>query len=67
MAANAKSVLFGNFQNYFIRDIAPSMQMMVLRERYADYLQVGYIAFLRSDGNLISAASPIVVYSNSAT
>lgn len=66
MAAGAKSVLYGNFDNYIIRDVL-GMQMMVLRERYADYLQVGYIAFMRSDGKLISAAQPIKYYANAAT
>lgn len=66
MAASAKSILFGNFQNYIIRDVI-GVQMMVLRERFADYLQVGYIAFQRSDGRLVSAASPIKYYANSAT
>lgn len=66
MAANAKSILFGNFQNYLIRDTL-EMQWLVLRELYAANLQVGYIAFMRSDGNLISAAQPIKYYANSAT
>lgn len=66
MAANAKSILFGNFTNYIIRD-ALDMQWLVLRERYADLLQVAYIAFMRSDGNLVSAAQPIKYYANSAT
>jgi HK97 family phage major capsid protein len=66
MAANAKSILFGNFNNYIIRDTL-DVQMLVLRERYADFLQVGYIAFCRSDGRLVSAANPIVWYQNSAT
>jgi HK97 family phage major capsid protein len=66
MAANAKSVLFGNFQNYIIRDVL-GMQMMVLRERFADSLQVAWLAFMRSDGKLISAGSPIKYFANSAT
>lgn len=66
MAANAKSILFGNFNNYLIRDTL-EMQWLVLRELYAANLQVGYIAFMRSDGNLISAAAPIKYYANSAT
>lgn len=66
MAANAISLAFGNFQNYIIRDIL-GMQMMVLRERYADYLQVGYIAFCRTDGRLVTAAAPIKTFKNSAT
>lgn len=66
MAANAKSVLFGNFSNYIIRDVL-GMQMLVLRERFADSLQVAWLAFMRTDGKLISAASPIKYYANSAT
>ena len=66
MAANAKSVLFGNFSNYYIRDVRGA-QMLVLRERFADFLQVGYVAYMRSDGRLISAASPVKYYANSAT
>lgn len=66
MAANAKSILFGNFSNYIVRDVV-GVEMVVLRERFADYLQVGYIAFQRSDGKLVSAASPIKYYANSAT
>jgi HK97 family phage major capsid protein len=66
MAANAKSVLFGNFSTYKVRDIL-GMQMMRLVERYADLLQVGYLSFMRTDGRLISAATPIAYYANSAT
>lgn len=66
MAASAKSILFGNFDNYIIRDTL-GMQMMVLRERYADLLQVAWIAYMRSDGRLVSAASPVKYYQNSAT
>lgn len=67
MAANAKSILFGDFANYFIRDV---MDITVLRlvERYADYGQVGFLAFARHDGNLIDAGQhPIAYYANSAT
>jgi HK97 family phage major capsid protein len=66
MGVNAKSILFGDFSNYIIRDTL-GLQMMVLRERYADLLQVAWIAYMRSDGNLVSAASPIKYYQNSAT
>jgi HK97 family phage major capsid protein len=67
MAANAKSILFGNMKSYIIRDVTTSLQLMVLRERYADFLQVGFISWMRSDGNLVSAASPVAYYQNSAT
>ena len=66
MAANAKSILFGDFSNYIIRDTL-GLQMMVLRERYADLLQVAWIAYMRSDGKLVSGAAPIKYYANSAS
>ena len=67
MAANAKSILFGDFSNYFIRD-ALDVQLIRLDERYADTLEVGFIAFQRTDGNLINAGTnPIKYFQNSAT
>jgi HK97 family phage major capsid protein len=50
MAASAKSILFGDFfAGYLIRDVQ-DVQMLRLAERYADYLQVGFLAFARTDG-----------------
>lgn len=67
MAANAKSILFGDFSNYFIRDVL-GIQLLRLEERYADFLQVGFLAFSRHDGVLADAgAGPIRFYQNSAT
>jgi len=49
-AANAKSILFGDFkQAYVIRDVA-GFQLLRLDERYADFLQVGFLGFARADG-----------------
>lgn len=67
MAANAKSVLFGDFSNYFIRDV---MDIALVRfgEKYMDAAQVGFVAFSRADGRLINAGTnPIKYYANSAT
>jgi HK97 family phage major capsid protein len=51
-AANAKSVLFGDIREaYVIRDVS-DLAVMRLTERYADFLQVGFFAFQRSDGTL---------------
>jgi HK97 family phage major capsid protein len=67
MAANAKSILFGDFSTYMIRDVL-GVQVMRLAERYADYLQVGFLAFNRCDGNLLDAGThPIKYFANSAT
>lgn len=50
VAVDAKTVLFGNFRaGFVIRDVN-DVSLLRLAERYADYLQVGFLAFLRSDG-----------------
>ena len=68
MAANANSILFGDMSAYKIRKVAGDIQLLRLVERYAEYLQVGLIAFVRRDGNLIDAGThPIAVFVNSAT
>lgn len=67
MAANAKSILFGDFKRYKIRR-AKGISLVRLNERYADNLQVGFFAFMRADGNLIDAGTnPVKHYANSAT
>ncbi|MEU3293015.1 phage major capsid protein [Streptomyces longwoodensis] len=66
MAANAKSVLFGDFfAGYLIRDVQ-DVQLLRLAERYADYLQVGFLAFARTDGTPQDTAA-YKAYRNSAT
>jgi HK97 family phage major capsid protein len=50
MASTTKSILFGDFRaGYVIRDVL-GIQAIRLEERYADFLQVGFLAFMRSDG-----------------
>lgn len=64
MDAGAKSILFGDFSNYIIRDVR-GVQILRLEERYADYLQVGFLAFSRHGGVLADAgAGPIRYYQN---
>ncbi|MEU2062899.1 phage major capsid protein [Streptomyces sp. NPDC013455] len=66
MAANAKSILFGDFYaGYLIRDVQ-DVQLLRLSERYADYLQVGFLAFARTDGTPQDTAA-YKAYRNSAT
>ena len=52
--ASAKAVLYGDFEAYWIRDVT-DITLVRLTERYADYLQVGFMAFSRHDGQLIDA------------
>lgn len=66
MSANAKSIAFGDFQYYLVRDV---MGLMIVRltERYADFGQVGFIGFMRTDGVYVNANDPVKHYANSAT
>jgi len=66
MAANARSIAFGRMDKYKIR-LVRQVQVLRLVERYADRLQVGFVAFLRGDGNLLDAGTnPVRVFQNSA-
>ena len=70
-AANAYTWLFGDMSKYKLRKIG-EIQVQRLVERYADYLQIGFMAWLRADGQLVDAAllsgqSPIAVGQQSAT
>jgi HK97 family phage major capsid protein len=67
-AANAYSVLFGDMSTFKVREVAGGTTVLVLRERYADYLQVGMTAFQRFDSNLVDAGThPIAVMQQSAS
>ncbi len=66
MAASAKSILFGDLSRYWIRDVK-GVTLIRLDERYADFLQVGFMAFSRTDGALIDVNGTVVYYQNSAT
>lgn len=66
MAANAKSILFGDFGYYMIRDV---LQMQLFRftdSKYAEKGQVGFLMWARSGGNLLDTAA-VKHYANSAT
>lgn len=68
MAANAKSILFGDFRNYKIRDVRSSLILVRFNERYMDNGQVGFVVFSRHDGRMVNAGTdPVKHYANSAT
>jgi HK97 family phage major capsid protein len=68
MAANAQSIVFGDLTKYKHRKVAGGITLLRLVERYADFLQVGILGFLRADGNLLDAGThPIAVFVNSGT
>jgi len=54
--ASAKTVLFGAFKKYVIREVAV-VRLKRLVERYAEYDQEGFVALGRMDGELIDAGT----------
>ena len=56
MAASAKSIFFGDFSKYLIRDVQ-DFTLLRLEERYADYHQVGFVGFSRHDGRILDAGT----------
>ncbi|WP_297924107.1 phage major capsid protein [uncultured Agitococcus sp.] len=67
MAADAKSVLFGDFSRYYVRDVLQNTLHRFEDSAYAKLGQVGFLAWARSGGNLIDVGGAIKYYQNSAT
>lgn len=61
VASAQKAIIYGDLSNYHIRD-AGNVILLRLEERYAEKLQVGFLAFLRSDGDLVDAGTNPVKY-----
>jgi len=67
MAANAKSIAFGDFSKYTIRDVAGSTSIRRFDDSaFALNGQVGFCGWTRAGGNLLDTAA-VRVYVNSAT
>jgi len=56
IATGNKSVLYGDFSQYFIRHIGQPT-LLRLTERYAEYFQVGFVLAQRHDGLLVNAGT----------
>lgn len=65
-AANAKSILFGDFAQAYLIRLVTDLNVIRFNERYMDFLQVAYAAYQRADGTLQNPAA-CRAYSNSAT
>lgn len=67
MAANAKSIAFGDFKYYKVRDV---MQVTLFRftdSAYTKLGQVGFLAWQRAGGNWTDVGGAAKLYVNSAT
>lgn len=52
VAQNAKSIGFGSIRQAYVIRLTTDVTTLRLTERYADYLQVGFLAFQRADGTV---------------
>ena len=67
MAANAKSIAFGDFSQYIVRDVVGSTTLRRFDDSaFALNGQVGFCGWTRTGGNLVDTAA-VKVYVNSAT
>lgn len=67
MAASAKSIAFGDFSHYYIRDVKNSTSMRRFDDSaFALKGQVGFCGWTRSGGNLLDTAA-VKVYVNAAS
>jgi HK97 family phage major capsid protein len=66
MAANAKSIAFGDFNAAYVIRRVQGVQVKRFDERFADQLQVGFLSFARYDGN-VDDSRAAKLYQNSAT
>jgi HK97 family phage major capsid protein len=66
MAANAKSIAFGDFKAAYVIRRVQDVQVKRFDERFADALQVGFLSFARYDGT-VDDTNAAKLYVNSAT
>ena len=67
MAANAKSILFGDFKFYIVRDALEYSFFRFTDSAYAKNGQVGFLSFVRAGGNYVDVGGGVKYYQNSAT
>lgn len=65
-AANAKTLVFGDFSKYVIRDAMDVQMFRFTDSAYTKLGQVGFLAWMRTGGNLLDTAA-VKHYAHSAT
>jgi HK97 family phage major capsid protein len=66
-AASAKSMLFGDFHKYVIRDVMAITYYRFTDSAYAKKGQVGFLAFMRSGGNYMDVGGAIKCFQHAAS
>lgn len=67
MAANAKSILFGQLSKYRIRQVMDLRVFRMTDSKYTENAQTGFLAYQRHDGDLIDVGGAVKAYKNSAS
>lgn len=67
MAASVDSILFGDFSFYTIRDVMALELFRFTDSAYTKLGQVGFLAWLRSGGNLIDVGGAVKKFRNAAS
>jgi HK97 family phage major capsid protein len=67
MAASATSILFGDFSFYTIRDAMAVEMFRFTDSAYTKLGQVGFLAWMRSGGNLIDVGGAVKLFVNAAS
>lgn len=67
MAASAKSILFGQLAKYIVRDVMDLTVFRMTDSAFTLLGQIGFVAFMRSGGNLVDAGGAVKHYQNAAS
>ena len=67
MAASAKSIAFGDFSFYYIRDVMAIEMFRFTDSAFTKKGQVGFLAWMRSGGNFIDVGGAVKLFVNAAS
>ncbi|WP_247538443.1 phage major capsid protein [Ralstonia pseudosolanacearum] len=66
MAANAKSIAFGDYSKYIVREVMDLTLFRMADSKYIEQGQIGFVAFNRQGGNLVDVGGAVKLFQNSA-
>lgn len=67
MGVSARSILYGDFSFYYIRDVMSVEMFRFTDSAFTKKGQVGFLAWMRSGGNLIDVGGAVKVFVNAAS
>jgi HK97 family phage major capsid protein len=67
MASNAKSIVYGDLSSYYIRDVMALEMFRFTDSAFTKKGQVGFLAWMRTGGNLIDVGGAVKHFENSTS